>query len=371
MRFVLQLLFLLIGNFLFWQVLFRNHRPATRRSSSQVPLSVIIPARNEGQTIGRLLESLNRQRRAPLEILVVDDGSTDNTAEVARRAGAQVITAASLPEGFNGKAWACWQGALHSQGELLLFLDADTWLEDDGLERLLALYQDRGLLTIQPYHVTQRPYEQLSAFFNLVVIAAVGAFTPLGERVRPGGAFGPCVLCRRTEYFQVGGHQQVGAIVLEDIVLAQLYHRHNLPVRCQIGQGIINFRMYPQGLGQLFEGWSKGIGFGAASVNPIFSLLTAAWITGCFGVFSAPLVYWARGTALPQLIVPLLLYLLYALQLRFLLSRLGRFQSWAWMFYPIPLSFFALTLLVSFIMTYVFRRVAWRGRRLRVGAAPK
>ena len=95
-------------------------------------LSIIIPARNEEQNLPVLLCSINAQTVKPPEVIVVDDGSTDRTAEVAREFGAAVIASKPLPDGWRGKTWACQQGAQAATGDLLLFLDADTWFAADN-----------------------------------------------------------------------------------------------------------------------------------------------------------------------------------------------------------------------------------------------
>jgi len=354
----------LLGLLLTWKVLFRDRSLAvdwdTKRRSR---VSVIIPARNEGHQIGRLLRSLEGQTVKPCEVIVVDDDSSDNTAIVAQEEGALVIGSELLPEGWNGKAWACWQGACASTGDTLLFLDADTWLEPEGIEWLLRLREGSGLLSVQPYHVTEEPYEQLSAFFNIVVVAAVGAFTPFGDRLKPGGAFGPCVMCSRDEYFRTGGHREVAGKLLEDIPLAKLFLRHGSPVRCYAGQGIVSFRMYPAGLRQLVEGWTKGMGYGAFSVNPVFSVLTAAWITGCLGAFSALTRAIASAAALPAW-TGLIVYSSYALAIGWMLRETGRFRWWTSVLFPIPLCFFAVIVVRSLLSTYLLRRVTWKGRAI-------
>ena len=90
---------------------------------------MIIPARNEAHNLPRLLESLASQSVQPREVIVVDDGSTDDTAEIARRHGAEVLVSKPLPEGWRGKPWACHQGAEAASGDLLCFVDADTCFE--------------------------------------------------------------------------------------------------------------------------------------------------------------------------------------------------------------------------------------------------
>jgi chlorobactene glucosyltransferase len=110
-------------------------------------LSVIVPARNEVQNLGRLLPSLKRMRYpGPHEIIVVDDHSTDGTAEIAQAHGARVVSLqAGLPCGWKGKPHACHQGALAAQGEWLLFTDADTVHEPDGPRSVVAYALEHGL----------------------------------------------------------------------------------------------------------------------------------------------------------------------------------------------------------------------------------
>ena len=356
----------LLGPLLMWQILFRRARPDLHTVPGNAPrISVVVPARNEGHQIGRLLQSLECQSVTPHEVIVVDDNSSDDTASVGAAWGATVIQGQVLPDGWNGKSWACWQGARHSAGEILLFLDADTWLAEDGLAKLLNRYAGRrGLLSIQPYHVTQKHHEQLSAFFNIVLLAAVGAFTPLGTRIKPGGAFGPCMLCNREDYFRVGGHQAVKEHVLEDIPLGKRFLLHALPVRCGVGEGIISFRMYEGGFRELVEGWSKGVGYGAMAVHVPFTLATAAWITGCFSVCFTLLGEVGRLFT-PAWWASLAIYCFYATQIYWMLRRIGRFKPWTSVLFPFPLCFFALIMVRSVLLTYVFRRVTWKGRILK------
>lgn len=358
----------LFGTLLMWRV---RALPAARRRGELEPsaageLSVIIPARNEERRLAPLLRSLAAQEPRPREVLVVDDGSTDGTAELAVSLGARVVAGEPLPAGWSGKSWACWQGARASGGGLLLFLDADTWLMPGALSKLLTAYESQGsgVLSVQPYHAVRAFYEHLSAFFNIVLMASTNAFTILGDRIAPSAAFGPCVLCRRDEYERVGGHQVVRDDVLEDIGLGQAFSRAGLPARAYAGRGAIAFRMYPGGIRELLEGWSKGFGGGAFKVNLLYALLTAAWVYGCFGAFSQPLRALAGGQA-PWLGVGL--YALYAAQVGWMLTRIGSFRWWCAAAYPLALVFFVLVMLRSLVMIYILRRVSWRGRQVPTG----
>ena len=109
---------------------------------------------------------------------MIDDHSTDRTAAIATEAGFTVMEPPPLAEGWCGKTWALHHGVRASQGEILVFLDADTEPHPEFLERLVATQQHLGgLVSVQPFHRTEKPYEQLSLLFNLVGLMAV----PMGN----------------------------------------------------------------------------------------------------------------------------------------------------------------------------------------------
>ncbi len=161
-----------------WLLLWRLSvlEPAVMNNRRRV--SVIIPARNEANNIKKLLDSLKGQASQPYEIIVADDQSSDGTAHIAEMKGASVIKPLPLPEGWHGKSWACSEGAKAATGDILIFLDADVAVQQKGIEKLTAAFEDRCLdvLTLQPYHETKHFYEQFSAFFQLISIASIGEF---------------------------------------------------------------------------------------------------------------------------------------------------------------------------------------------------
>jgi 4,4'-diaponeurosporenoate glycosyltransferase len=327
-------------------------------------ISVIIPSRDEERTLPVLLASLARQSLAPLEVLVADDGSTDRTPDLAGAAGAAVVRPGPKPPGWQGKTWPAYRAALQARGELLVFLDADTRLERDGLARLAATHarQGGGWLTVEPHHETLRPYEQLSAFFNLLRVASVGGFNA-GDRA-PHGAFGPCLVCRRADYFAAGGHgrPEVRGQVLENFVLGQSLLRAGQRVTCREGVGVISMRMYPGGLGELCEGWSKAFVTGAGASRPAFLLLSTLWLTGAVNVAAALPAALAAGP-LPGLLAGVL-YLGMALQLHVRLGQVGRFSPLTALLFPVPLLAFFAIFLRSVYLVRVRRRVTWRGQRI-------
>jgi len=327
-------------------------------------ISVIIPARNEERSLPFLLSSLHNQTLKPDEIIVFDDNSEDTTAEVAEKGGAKVIHAKALPEGWHGKPWACWTGAKEAQGEILVFLDADTSLQPDGLLKVMGAYAEKkGIISVQPYHKMERFYEELSAIFNIIVMAGLNAFTILGEKVKPSGVFGPCFVIGKDDYFTFGGHEKVKDTVLEDIAIGQLYKKEDFVIRCYGGKGTISFRMYPQGIAQLVEGWSKGFAEGAQGISLGMLLMIIAWVAGGAGATRTLLIGFIAGESSLVLFAGFL-YVFYVLQIYWMLFRIGNFKMYTALFFPVPLLFFVGVFVYSLIKVFLRKKVTWKGRTL-------
>jgi 4,4'-diaponeurosporenoate glycosyltransferase len=302
-------------------------------------LSLIIPARNEAHNLPRLLDSIRAQPTPPFEVLVVDDASTDATASVATAHGAIVIPSQTLPDGWRGKPWACHQGALAAKGSHLLFLDADCWFQPGGIDQILSRYHS-GALSVAPYHAIEKPYEELSAFFNLIMVASTTGH----------GLFGQMLLVDRARYDQTGGHHEVKGRVLENLRLAAFYRAAGVPVSSFPGRGMLAFRMYPEGLSSLVEGWTKGFASGASETPRAAVVLVALWITGLMvALISLP---W---TPLP--------YLAFAVQFGVMLKRVGSFSWLTALLYPVPLAFYLAVFVRS--LRRSGKEVTWKGREFR------
>jgi 4,4'-diaponeurosporenoate glycosyltransferase len=335
----------------------RSARPDPRS------LAVVVPARDEEATLPALLAALPGQ-----DVVVVDDGSSDATASVARAGGARVVVPGAPPAGWTGKSWACHVGAGSTTSDLLLFLDADTVLAPGALDGLVALHQQHGgLVSVQPFHAVERPYEQLSAYFNVMAVLASGTFAR-----RPGGrpmAFGPCLLTSRADYERAGGHAVVRAAILDDVDLAAAYQRAGLPVRCWVGGSSVRMRSYPGGLRQLVSGWTKNIASGASAAATGPALAAVLWICAHHAVAVGALLAaleavtgWGASLTHGHPLVWAVAWVGVAAQLRWLLRRVGSFRWWTWALFPVPLVAFDLVFAVSAAQTAVRRSVRWRGR---------
>jgi glycosyltransferase involved in cell wall biosynthesis len=351
----------LAGLVLLWRV--RTPPPVGDGAALAATVSVVVPARDEAHNLPRLLASLQAQQPAPLEVIVVDDGSLDATAEVAAAHGATVVATEPLPPGWAGKPWATAAGVARARGERLLLLDADTWLSPDGVARLVAAHGSQapdGLLSVQPFHVAERPYEQLSAVPNVVSVLASGT-AALRPARSPGVAFGPCLLTTRAALAAVGGFEAVAGESIEDIALARAYERAGRRVRCLGGGAVVRFRMYPEGLRSLVEGWSKNLSGGARRARPLPLLGAVLWVCGAVSAAIEGLTWSTPWAAVA--------YSAVAGQLAWMLRRLGSFRWWAAVLFPIPLLAFLVLFARSLVLRVVRRRVTWRGRTIDVRGA--
>jgi 4,4'-diaponeurosporenoate glycosyltransferase len=332
-----------------WLMLWRGRQlpPAAAQRPS---IAVVVPARNEASGIGVLARSVMPQLRAGDEFVVVDDHSCDATAAIARAAGATVIECPALPDAWAGKPHACHVGAIHTTAEIVLFLDADVRLGVGELDRLAAAVHAAPdtLVSMQPWHRTERAGEQWSMPFNIAALMGSAAFTVAGSRVRCRVAFGPVMALARERYEAMGGHAHpaVRSAVLEDIALARLATRTELFTGSPNGT---TFQMYPDGIRSLVEGWTKGFGIGFDATPWWAAIATAAWVTSVAGGWlTSP---WFALATLVQVAV--------------LARRAGGFRWYAVAGAPVLIAFFAVVCAGSIFRRYSGRAVTWKGRTLR------
>jgi len=236
-------------------------------------LSIIIPARNEEANLSVLLPSLCSLRYpGPLEILVVDDQSTDQTAAVAQAHGAGLLRLDHLPSGWLGKPFACHQGAQAAQGEWLLFTDADTVHAPDGPAQAVA-------------YALQERLDGLSCFLqqdcqlwgDRLALAAAFAGLFSGYQQDKPHFNGQYILLKREAYLGSAGFSAVRNIFLEDLALGDRLRHIGYRVPILRGEDLASVRMYPDSH-HLFQGLSR-LGVGALHWSGASSLLTILFIS--------------------------------------------------------------------------------------------
>ena len=223
---------------------------------------MIIPARNEALSVGACLSSIVSQEAVAFEVIVVDDQSTDATAEIARSfPKVRVIEAGDLPQGWNGKNHAVWLGVEAARGDWLLFADADTVHLPGSLRRSLAEAREHGadLLSYSPEQEVHGFWER--ALMPLVFAELTRTYRT--EQVndpnsRIAAANGQYLLIRREVYNWIGGHQAIAGVLLEDVELAKRVKQSGRTLRFRYGGDAVRTRMY-RSFPQMWEGWTKNL----------------------------------------------------------------------------------------------------------------
>jgi len=358
--FILGFAGLCAGALLLWRIPYcltprNSHVP-------ELSVSIIIPARNEESTLPIILGSIRSRNGYTGEVIVVDDHSTDNTAAVARSFGTMVVTPSPLPEGWTGKTWACSQGAERATGDILVFLDADTFIYPGGLEKMIDTFlHEPGVVSILPYHTTQKLHEQFSAVFAIIVAASVNAFSLSGSHTSPTGLFGPCLMVKRKDYTRVGGHESVKGRILEHFFMAETFKRHGIEMACYGGRGVLSYRMYPEGIGQLIRGWGKAFAAGAKQTKRLTTLLISLWFAGNLIV---PVMLGIGAVLHNHLFVSLMLslYMGFVVEHYRMLKRLGSFFAVTAFLFPVTVCFFLFVFFRSLIRNSLGANVEWKGR---------
>jgi chlorobactene glucosyltransferase len=260
----------------------RDYAPATTG-----PLvSVIIPARNEARNIEQCVRSIRAATYPTIEVIVVDDRSTDGTGDLVERLGVRLVRGAELPGGWFGKQWALVQGYRVARGALLLFADADTKHEPELIARAVgALTAERvDLFSVLPRQEMVTFWERLIQPHVFVALGArVGDLRRVNRTRTEWNAIanGQFLLVTRESYEAVGTHEAVKHSVADDLMLAQTYVRHGRDIFLALAVEYMQTRMYGS-LREILEGWTKNLALGAPLMAP-----PVPWIRALF-----PYVMW-------------------------------------------------------------------------------
>jgi Glycosyl transferase family 2 len=201
----------------------RNYRslPEMQTGARQADCMVVIPARDEEGNVGAAVRSL-----PPDSVIVVDDFSTDKTAEEARAAGAGVLSAPTPIMGAVGKSNACMEGARVLTSRWILFTDADTRFEPGFVESAVATAEAGKIDFLSIY---LRPEFRTLWESTLSPYGVALYFCGINPRADPASAFsGQCVLVNRTAYEFIGGHRALLGYVCEGVKMAGLAERHRM-----------------------------------------------------------------------------------------------------------------------------------------------
>jgi chlorobactene glucosyltransferase len=245
-------------------------------------VSILIPARNEAANIGDTIRSLIAQPDPGLEILLLDDHSSDGTAEIASQAAegdqrVRVLAGRPLPPGWLGKAWACQQLGEQAQGDILIFSDADVRWQPGAVAALVAHIENTraDLLTAWPQQIAITWAERLVV--PLMAFSVLGYLPVLAVHHIPWTAFaaaiGQCLVFRRSAYQQIGSHAAVRQSVVDDMAFAWAIKRAGLRLRLADSAGMLKTRMY-HNWNEVRQGFAKNILAGHANSLALLGLST-------------------------------------------------------------------------------------------------
>lgn len=242
-----------------------------------VLVTVVIPARNEELNIERCLRSVLTSTYPELEVIVVNDHSTDATGGIASSIAVSdprlsVIDNPSLPEGWFGKQWACHNGARAARGEIILFADADTVHSAELIVRAVNAMEEcrADLFSVAGKQELGSFWEKLvqPQIFMMLAVRYGGTETITRSRFAVDKiANGQCLLVRRSTYEEVGGHGLVRSHVADDMMLAQRFFSRGKHVAIVMGTDQLSTRMYTS-FGELVRGWGKNVFAGGRDAVP-------------------------------------------------------------------------------------------------------
>lgn len=234
--------------------------------AARCPLvSVVIPARNEESAIERTVRAFLAQTYPNLEVIAVDDRSTDSTGAILERIAAEdsrlvVLHGEEPPAGWLGKPWALHRGSLAARGELLLFVDADVHYAPDAVTAAVAELEERRvpMLALLP-KIEMHGFWEHIAMPNLSVMAFSLLPLTLSNRSKIKGiavGAGTGNLVRRSDYDAAGGHEALKDAVVDDVGLARLLRRGGRRTVAVRADDFVSVRMY-RGLREIVHGFTK------------------------------------------------------------------------------------------------------------------
>jgi glycosyltransferase involved in cell wall biosynthesis len=329
-------------------------------------VTAIVPARNEEGVIAACVRSLALQPEIA-EILVVNDQSTDGTADVLQQLPAEalrlrVVETQEVPPGWVGKNNAVWIGASEAKSPWLLFTDADAELAPAAVTRALQLARetDAALVSFSPEQVAQTWYEKSLIPFVYCRLAKHFSFEAVNDPSSPAAAAnGQFLMIRRDAYDAIGGHSSVAGEVLEDVALAKRAKAAGYRLWFGAGKGIVRTRMY-RSFDSMWEGWKKNLYLlSGGTLRAVFVEILAAvpWI---------PLLLLVVGLKLPLALIAALGLLMarHASYGRELTSN--QFRP-SYILYYVPGALLYAGVLWASYRAHARGQVQWKGRQVSVG----
>lgn len=272
--------------------------PVKQQTSYSDKVSILVPARNEAATLPLLLASIDKQMHRNYELLILNDFSTDSTADIISAYAAvndrcRLLTGQELPEGWLGKNWACHQLASQARGQYLLFIDADVQLQPDFIASALYQMKSKNLALLSifndqiMYSLGEKLVVPLMHYLLLTLLPLRLVYSTKDARV--AAASGQCMLFDAAQYQTYFFHQEHRDEVAEDIQIMCSVKSKGLKGNALLGNGLIRCRMY-QSYTESIAGFSKNL-IAGFNKSALLCTLVIFLCTASFGAFLYPLSF--------------------------------------------------------------------------------
>ncbi len=364
---------LLISKALRKQILVRPD-PSAELPDNPPVVTILVAAKDEEENIGDCIDSLLELDYPQLEFIVIDDRSSDRTADIVRQRAAtdsrlRLVQVSHLAEGWFGKPHAMQTGAAEATGQWLLFVDADCRLSPGSVRAVMrhALDQQGDMLSLWP-SLTLRSFAEKLLMPTCGSLLAVYHRPDRVNNPDSPAAFanGQFILIRSEAFQQVGGFEQVRNVLVEDIAFARHVKHSGFRAITAVSQNIFSVRMYST-FSQVWRGWSR-IFSGSFSSLPNYLVALLLVLLVSFGPywFTVSSGLLARGQ---QWQSPLwnMLFALGLVQITVMLTVLARFHRMAnspplyVLLHPLALLLMFSTLIKGLFIRLGWSRVKWRG----------
>jgi chlorobactene glucosyltransferase len=340
-------------------------------------ISVCIPARNEERNIRQCVESVLAQDYPNLEVIVLDDRSTDATPTLLTDIASHdfrllPISGSDLPAGWAGKPYALYQASAVARGDWLCFLDADTFLTPEALSTCYAkaLETQADMFTIMTFQVLGSFWEK--TVMPLIMTALSVGFSPRkvnDPATKDAIANGQFIMIKRSVYDAIGGHEKVKDKIVEDKAISEAVKWNGYRLIVADGTQVARTRMYTS-LPEMWEGWTKNIYLGLREQPSLLAL-------GVFGAFLAVMaslvlpawslwgLHWSfhgGGWMASAVIIESLLLWGYLIYARAQIATKMEISPWYAWTTPLGAAVFGAMMFTSAWKVITRRGVTWKGR---------
>lgn len=361
----------IINNFLFKNT-FKYKLPESLLKESPL-ISVLIPARNEEKNIMRCISSLLRQDYSNIEILVLDDNSTDGTVSIVENLAkkdkrVKLYHGKPLAKGWLGKSYACQQLSEYAKGDYLLFVDADTLHFPNSVSSSLAclLKFNIDALSIFAKQIMVTIHERMTVPFGNFMILSFLPFS-LIRRARSAlfcTAIGQFMLFKKDIYRAIGGHESVKGEILEDVLISKQVKRCGYKFMIFDGSSNLYCRMY-HNLREVVHGYTKvllpAFDYSITMISIAFIAVAAIYLMPFIMLPLAILFNWSM--AITNVII---VQIIFVMVTKILLAVRFRMKAIDVLLHPLSV-IYLLSIAVNSVFQYRFNiGVYWKGRTYNV-----